>query len=242
MEKKPQARVRLLCFPHAGGSVSLFYRWGEYLGEHVQVCPIELPGHWHRMYEGAPHTRLADLVQEAGQALTPLFDMPVAFFGYSLGALLSFELARWFRAEHALLPTHLFVGACGAPQTRSASSAAHKLPDAEFIKHIAASYDNIPDAVLREPELLQALVRVMRADIQMLETYVYRPQPALGCTITTFAGDADNRVTLASMPQWAQQSTQPIAAHIYSGGHFFIKKHLHDMMRIVALTLRTTTA
>ena len=58
----PQARLRLFCFPYAGGGVSLFRAWSNSLPADVEVCPIQLPGRGTRLME-PPFTRLSPLVQ-----------------------------------------------------------------------------------------------------------------------------------------------------------------------------------
>src|SRR5579864_5980009 len=39
-----QAKMRLFCFPYAGGGASVFRDWAEHLPAQVAVCPARLPG------------------------------------------------------------------------------------------------------------------------------------------------------------------------------------------------------
>ena len=71
----------------------IFRTWSDGLPADVEVCPVQLPGRGTRLME-RPFTRLPPLVEALAQALVPLLDKPFAFFGHSLGALVSFELAR----------------------------------------------------------------------------------------------------------------------------------------------------
>ena len=45
------ASLRLFCIPFAGGGVSMFRGWQEYLPHNVQLCPVALPGREKRMAE-----------------------------------------------------------------------------------------------------------------------------------------------------------------------------------------------
>src|SRR5688572_27601574 len=103
----PQARLRLFCFPYAGGGTAVFRAWGDRMPKTVEVCPVQLPGRETRVME-APFNRLSTLVQAAAQALLPYLEKPFAFFGHSMGALVSFELARQLRRQHNLKPVHLY--------------------------------------------------------------------------------------------------------------------------------------
>ena len=90
---RAQARLRLFCFPYAGGGTSIFRTWLDDLPPSIQICSVQLPGRESRLREPC-FTRLEPLVQALVQAFPPYLDMPYAFFGHSLGALIGFELAR----------------------------------------------------------------------------------------------------------------------------------------------------
>ena len=47
----PAARLRLFCFPFAGGSAGSFMPWFTQLAPHVQLCAIQLPGRGARFGE-----------------------------------------------------------------------------------------------------------------------------------------------------------------------------------------------
>src|SRR4051812_38568638 len=89
----PAARLRLFCFPFAGGGASAFRLWSQGLPLTVDVCPVQPPGRETRFREPA-YTRLPPLVTALADALRPHFDRPFAFFGHSMGAIVAFELAR----------------------------------------------------------------------------------------------------------------------------------------------------
>src|SRR5262249_33488646 len=47
----PRAKVRLFCFPFAGGGVVSFRSWPQLLGDSVEVVAVEAPGRGTRMNE-----------------------------------------------------------------------------------------------------------------------------------------------------------------------------------------------
>src|SRR5579872_2538504 len=94
---RPRARLRLFCFPHAGGGASVYKTWGDRLPEEVEVYAIQLPGREDRLGEAA-FTRMQPLIWALTHALQPYLDIgPFAFFGHSMGAFVSFEVARRLR-------------------------------------------------------------------------------------------------------------------------------------------------
>ena len=106
----PQARLRLFCFPHAGGGASFFRPWIGMLSPDIEVCPVQLPGRENRLKE-RPFNQFSPLISELAQALRPYLDRPFAFFGHSMGALVSFGLARHLREQNDPMPRHLFISA-----------------------------------------------------------------------------------------------------------------------------------
>ena len=50
-DARPEARLRLFCFPHAGGGAAAYHRWTERLGPEIAVCAVRLPGRENRAAE-----------------------------------------------------------------------------------------------------------------------------------------------------------------------------------------------
>ena len=111
------AAVRLFCFPCAGANASFFQSWPSGLPGLVEMFSLQLPGRANRILE-TPQSHLPTLVQAIGEAILPLLDRPALFFGHSLGAILSFELARWLRRRYKL-PARLVVSGRCAPHLRA---------------------------------------------------------------------------------------------------------------------------
>ena len=79
------------------------------------------------------------------------FTIPFAFFGHSLGSLISFELTRRLRRQKAPCPLQLFISGCRAPQVPNPDPPIHHLPDTEFIEELGR-FNGTPQAVLDNPE------------------------------------------------------------------------------------------
>jgi medium-chain acyl-[acyl-carrier-protein] hydrolase len=217
---KPDARVRLFCFPYAGGSEAAFRTWQQNLPEAVEVLPIQLPGHGTRIKEPAL-TKLAPLAQALSQSLRPELDLPFAFFGHSMGGLIAFEVARQLRRDGGSLPVHLFISAKCCPQqvddldTRAIS-------DEELIQ-ILRRYEGTPREVLESTELMQLLLPVIRADMELCNTYVYDSEPPLPCPITAFGGLQDHVSGRPCLEGWENYTTGRFTLRMFPAGHFFLQ-------------------
>lgn len=227
-----QAQLRLICIPYAGGGASIFRSWPADLPNDVDVWAVRLPGRENRLSE-TPYSRIAPLVEALIGILRPYLTVPYALFGHSLGALVSFELARRVRQERLPSPVHIFVAGRQAPQIPDPDPPIHHLPEADFIEQVKL-YNGIPQAVFEEPELLQLMVPVLRADFAVNETYHYTPQTALDCPISAFGGEQDTTVPIDDLKSWQVQTTHRFKVRLYSGDHFFLRTAqaslLHDMV------------
>src|ERR1043166_8527346 len=218
----PRARLRLFCFPYAGGGAEIYRLWPQNLPSEVEVCVAQLPGRGTRLRE-QPFTSLDALVEAATEAIAPWLDKPFALFGHSMGAMISFELARRLRDQDGPQPAHLFVSGRRAPQ----------LPNNEPITY------NLPEA-----ELGQILLRLTGTPKAVVQTYVYRPDVPLDCPLTAFGGLRDSEVSREQVEAWREQTTSEFALRMLPGGHFFlddaqsqtlllsaIARELHQLLR-----------
>lgn len=219
---KPSARVRLYCFPFAGGGASTYRRWGAELPIEIEVRPVQPPGREGRIGEPA-FRHVEPLVEALAAALPddPGEGLPFAFFGHSMGTLIAYELARLLRRQGCPEPARLLVSAHRAPQQPPREDPIHDLPEPEFRQRLR-ELNGTPEAVLEHPELMELLGPLLRADFALNETYVQAPGEPLACPITAFGGDADPDVTVDDLRLWAECTTGPFHLHVYPGDHFFL--------------------
>jgi pimeloyl-ACP methyl ester carboxylesterase len=88
------SRVRLFCFPYAGGGATTYFSWPSLLRpKEVDACCIQLPGRDTRFSE-MPIAVMDQLTAQICDGIEPYLDLPFSFFGHSMGTLISFEVAR----------------------------------------------------------------------------------------------------------------------------------------------------
>lgn len=215
-----QPRIRLFCFPYAGGGASAFQPWQQYLPDNVDLCLIQLPGRETRLRENR-YTHLPSLIDALAPALLPYLDLPFTFFGHSMGALICFELTRYLRKHQGPQPFHLFVSGCRAPHLPATERALHALPEAEFITELER-LNGTPASLLQNRELMDLLLPMLRADFALFETYNYIAEEPLSCAITAFGGLQDTRATDRQISYWHDHTNISFTLDMLPGGHFFI--------------------
>jgi len=233
-------RLRLFCLPYAGGAASAYRAWADGLSPEVEVCPVQLPGRGSRFRE-PPFRRLEDLLPALADGIAPLLDRPFSLFGHSMGAVVAFELARELRRRGAPAPVLLAVSGHQAPPRPEVEPPFSHLPDAAFLEELRRRYDGIPPEVLAEEELLQLLLPVLRADIQVLETYAYAGEPPLDCPLSCFGGEDDPHVSLADLEAWSDETSGRLQVRTFPGGHFFVESARSDVLRALGEDLAPWT-
>lgn len=213
-------RFRLYCFHHAGGNGLNFRQWQGKLSSAIEVCAIQLPGRGQRMAE-QPLSDLFEVVKALAPVIAQQSNLPFAFFGHSMGALLAYELARYCQLHALPTPTALFVSGSPAPQYRKAPRGLHKLDDDALISELA-KYDGTPAEVLQHKELMSMILPIVRTDFAMLDAYQHFPAPLLTMPITVLAGKKDQHTTPEQIDGWAKETSNLCRIQWFEGGHFFI--------------------
>jgi surfactin synthase thioesterase subunit len=167
--------------------------------------------------------------------------VPYALLGYSLGALVCFELARELRRRARPLPVRLFALASGAPHTKDPVRPIHGLPDDEFISEIAA-LNGTPREVLAEPELMQALLPMLRADFCVHETYAYSEEAPLDCPISVIGGACDRNVSAERLEAWRSHTSVGASIRMIRAGHFFLNEATDVIVDAVSTDLKSASS
>lgn len=230
------AKVRLFCFPYAGGGVFEYRVWAACLPAAVEIGAVQLPGRETRLGE-TPFTRIRALCETLAAAMTPFLNKPFAFYGHSLGALIAFELIRELRRAGSPLPKHLLVSGARAPQLPSLEPPVYHLPDDELIREVNARYGGIPAEVLANGEMLELLLPMLRADFAMHDTYVYYDDLPLDCPIACFGGQQDASTPLTHLEAWRDQTRNTFAQQMFGGDHFFIRSARAPLLQAVSAHL-----
>lgn len=227
----PDPRLRLLCFPYAGGSAATYRTWSDVLPPDIEVQAIQLPGREWRLKEDL-YTSVFPLVEDLAGVLKDLFDTPFAFFGHSLGALISFELARELRRRGLPLPERLFLSAHRAPHLPKQLPDIHDGPDEAFVEGLRR-LEGTPDELLANEELMELILPALRADFAMAETYACPPEPPLDCPISAFGGLGDEVTDRPKLEPWAEHTTGEFKLRMVPGGHFFVEEARDLILRAV---------
>jgi medium-chain acyl-[acyl-carrier-protein] hydrolase len=230
----PQARLRLFCFPFAGGAASVFRSWQEALPETVQVCPLQYPGREERFREPLIKD-MPTLVTALAAEVTQFNDLPYIFFGHSMGSLVAFELASLLQRSGQAQPQRLFVSGHAAPHNRKITPT-QQMTDEQFCNHLRR-YGGTPEAVLQNAELMEIFLPILRADFAIRDNYIYQTGGPLDADITAFAGEQDATVEAQELNHWRELTRSNFTLHTFPGSHFFLQSARTQLLATIATYL-----
>lgn len=228
------AARQLFCFAHAGGGPAFFRQWRAELAPDIAVRRVLLPGRETWLEE--PFRHIKDLLAPLCAALEPSVARPYALFGHSLGAVVAFEVARWFSRSGAG-PECLIVSGRRAPALASSRRRLSELPDDEFVTEVGR-LNGIPPEVLGEPELLEMLLPTLRADFELAETYKPLPGSRLECPVVAYLSTDDPVVDYDGVLRWREVTTGEFSLRIFRGDHFYLRAGWPDVLEAVRDDLR----
>ena len=216
-------RLRLFCFPFAGGGSAVYRNWAQFIDPTIEVVAIEPPGRLGRITE-APIADMNEFVDQLVSEMGELLDRPFAFFGHCLGALTMYETARRLIHTTTFRPHHLFVSGARPPDRITdqgsfeervmhdllklaefrISLPAYAQPDDVFAELIRHFNIQATEQLLSDPELRQLMLPVIRAEFQMATNYEFVREPPWEIPITCFAAKGDPYVSRKHALGWGR--------------------------------------
>jgi medium-chain acyl-[acyl-carrier-protein] hydrolase len=175
------------------------------------------------------------LVRVVTQDLAPYLDKPFALFGHSMGALIAFNLARHLRREYDVQPVRLFVSAHCSPQTMK-GLLDPRLLESDFPKMLLR-YNGTPEDALEDPELMDLVLPVLRADLALCRSYIYTSEPPFTFPITAFGGLEDYGVRRHCIEGWSEHTTGSFVVRMLPGDHFFLNTSRLPLLEAISKEL-----
>jgi medium-chain acyl-[acyl-carrier-protein] hydrolase len=219
----------LVCLPYAGGNSQIYKAWSEKLP--FDVLAAELPGRGMRRRD-EPIDSLTEIVRQLVGVLEPVLKQrPFGVFGHSMGGLIGYELARAL-SERGLIPKHLFVSGRGAAEF-SDHSRIHDGTRQDVIEYLRES-GGTPEEVLNDPDLMDMIIPMFRADCAVTELYEYVEREPLSFPLTVFGAEHDREAYSSELEAWSSYTTAKFGKHMFDTGHFFLEEHeseIHSILR-----------
>ncbi|AXG81921.1 thioesterase II family protein [Streptomyces paludis] len=227
------ARVRLVCFPHAGGSASFYHPVAMAHAAAADIIVLQYPGRQERRHESQVGS-VAAYVSRIAPILERETLLPTVYFGHSMGAVLAFETALAL-ADTPAAPQAILASGRRAPATRR-DERVHLRDDEGMLAELRQLNGTQAD-LLGDEEILRMAMPALRNDYRVVETYEGVPNTTVNCPITVLVGDGDPKTTVAEADRWREHTTGSFRIRAFPGGHFYLTTHQAQVNAELASTL-----
>ncbi|GII95395.1 thioesterase II family protein [Sinosporangium siamense] len=204
--------LRIVCFPHAGGSATYYRPLSAVLSPYAEVVAVQYPGRQDRFHEPIPGIgELADRIAGAMRAEGPRRRV---FFGHSMGAVVAYEVAR------RLGPAAVFASGRRGPSVGRPETV-HLLDDAGVIAHLR-SLGGTEAVLLDDPDLRELVFPAVRGDYRAVAEHRPGERGRLDCPLIVMTGDADPLTGVADAEAWREVAGGGFEVRVFPGGHFYL--------------------
>ncbi len=228
---RPDAVIRLICFPYAGGNASVYSSWVDLIGPKVELCAIQPPGRQERIHEPSPET-VEQMVEGIVPALIPYLNKPFAVFGHCVGAMVMYEVVRVLRAKHGLEPVHIFPSGALPPKNYLIPAVDTSLDSDKFVQTLR-QIGFAEDSVLGDEESARELLPTVSADFDLAIRYVCDTPTTVNAPITTICGREDQLGPPERTVKWNEITTARFDQVVLPGEHYFLVPERSAVLRTV---------
>lgn len=236
-EVRPAARARLLVLPPAGAGARVYQPWHPLVPEWLEMWSVCPPGREARIGE-PPVESLDEYVEGVLEALAELPPLPIAVFGHSMGAYVTWQLAHRIEGEEGARLLQIFVSGHRAPTAPPDRPPAH-LESLEGLHGLVRKvWGGLPPVVEDDPETLTHVLTLLRADLRALETHPLTDRGPVDAPIAVLSGADDLSVSIRGLEGWQKESRSEVVFRSYPGGHQYLEEAWPDVARFVVARVR----
>lgn len=221
---KPDAKIRLLCFPYAGGLKEIYMPWTAKVDDNVELVIIQYPGH----LPGNNEVRFEDmelLVKELLPQLDSVFDKPYALYGHSMGCRVILKLIESIYKSQKTLPYYIFLAANKPLHMSVVQPPIQHLTIDEAVK-VIKHFNILPDEITDNKDILEMILPIYISDFKLLDSFSIDTKIfPLHIPICCFSGIDDNLAYPKDMKEWERYTDAGFEVVELKDKHYFINNN-----------------
>lgn len=217
---------KLFCIPYAGGHKQIFYPLKDHINENIIVIPLELPGRGNRFKESLL-SNIYDMAEDITQQIIAYNLKSYSILGYSLGAIVLYEVYYRLKKLDVNLPTNLFFCSMESLGNDSLSSNVKNMNTKEF-KSFIFQKNGTPKEILENEELWNIFYPILKSDFMAIDSYPNKLYDNLiNSNVNVFMGKDDNIED--DIYYWSNISQKAVNYNFFEGDHFFIHEDYKNL-------------
>lgn len=224
--------MKLIMIPYAAGTAYSFQPIRSKLSPAVQTDVFEYPGHGQKLCLPLLHS-ISEMAQEMLKQMFPVRE-PYCLLGYSMGGHVLCELYRLLVEKNYPLPVHVYLCAIDIPKQQPEEET--DTSDQALLDELKELGGTAPE-ILEDPEFMEMLLPIYRADILAERNYVLPCEQIFRCEGTVIVGE-DELDQENQFSEWQCYFDKPVRFCTVHGGHFFLQEEPEAFAKLLSDTLR----
>lgn len=236
-------KMKMYCFPYAGGVKSAFFDWGSAFSDICEIIPLEYKGHGERFTEDY----YANLDEAALDMYNQIIeDKPIDYilYGHSFGSMVALLTAELLEKNYDSMPRALIVGGMRPAHLKHRDKQLHHLSKDEFIKYIF-ELGQTDEEIMNEPELVDIIYDIMYNDVMIEEKYIYniKKHDNINIPMIVMTGCEDDEAPVSDMKEWNKYTNSRFYIKEFKSDHFFpfncndFNPYFHKLLKKVSLNM-----
>ncbi|MFE9244130.1 thioesterase II family protein [Nocardiopsis sp. NPDC006938] len=224
----PGGRFRLFVLHHAGGSHLGYRGWVRHFPSDWEICLLDAPGRVHSA-DQPPLRNARDLAARMHEVVRPELDLPFGLFGHSMGALVAYELTLRLAGDGT--PPRWLGASAWSPAPGPERTEPRHLVSEDRLRETIARMGGTPRRALDDPDLWSTVEPLVRADLELVDTWSPDPlTPPLRVPVSVFGGADDRGMTPRRLAGWADHVEGGLSHHTLPGDHFYFSGRTADVV------------
>lgn len=213
-------KVKLFCFPHAGGSANTYRSWMQFSkNTDIEVIPVEYPGRFSRLNEQNMESVRKGAKSIAESISDFVCDAEYVLYGHSFGSLMAFQTEVELEKKYLKEAKALIVSGRPAPYHSGEGYKTEMGEEALVTELRRMKY--IDEAILNNKQYLDFFLPIIMNDYRLNERYKYENERIVA-NLIAFSSYDDIGAEPKRMEEWKNVTVNDFKMISRTGGHFFV--------------------
>ncbi|MEU7078388.1 thioesterase II family protein [[Kitasatospora] papulosa] len=221
LHRTPHARRTLVGLSFFGGGTAAYQPWTGHMPADTDLVVVCYPGREGRFAEDFARD-WDELATDVARSLREADLGPYILFGHSMSGWMAFDVASRLDGDEALRPRALVLSSCNAPDrglTDSELLPTPQDPDERLLEWLE-THGLLPRHVREHAGLTEVALELMRADVDVRNTFVYRGAE-VSVPLQVFFGADDPLISTDAAVRWSALTSGAYRYDVLGGGHFY---------------------
>ncbi|WP_262699301.1 MULTISPECIES: thioesterase II family protein [Streptomyces] len=221
LHRTPHAERTLVGLSFFGGGTAPYQPWTAHMPAGTDLFVLCYPGREGRFAEDFARD-WDELAADVTRSLRDADLGPYILFGHSMSGWMAFDVVARLDSDEARRPDALVLSSCNAPDRGLTDSERLPTPqDAdERLLEWLGTHGLLPQHVREHAGLTEVALELVRADIEVRNTFVYGGAE-VSVPLQVFSGADDPLISADVAARWGALTSGPYRHDVLGGGHFY---------------------